>query len=158
MNPIDFVEANKTLTKPLSMTDEECGSLSVWNDGKQSVSCWRPTLRERLSILIFGCVWLTVLSGETQPPVALSGKRKIFDADNKNIAKGMTMLESLVPKLMEIKGWNATKLMRVTGLSWGVSFDLSKGVVPKSAFTLDILCETFECQPNDIYVHIKESE
>ena len=67
------------------------------------------------------------------------------------------MLESLVPKLMEIKGWNATKLMRVTGLSWGVSFDLSKGVVPKSAFTLEILCMVFECQPSDIILY-KESE
>ena len=67
------------------------------------------------------------------------------------------MLESLVPKLMEVKGWNATKLMRVTGLSWGVSFDLSKGVIPKSTRTLDILCSAFECQPNDIALY-KESE
>ena len=66
------------------------------------------------------------------------------------------MLESLVPKLMEIKGWNATKLMRVTGLSWGVSFDLSKGVVPKSTFTLEKLCAAFECQPNDIVVYKEE--
>ena len=67
------------------------------------------------------------------------------------------MLESLVPKLMEIKGWNATKLMRVTELSWGVSFDLSKGIVPKSTFTLDKLCKAFECQPSDIILY-KESE
>ena len=63
------------------------------------------------------------------------------------------MLESLVPKLMEIKGWNATKLMRVTELSWGVAFDLSKGIVPKSTFTLAKLCEAFECQPSDIILY-----
>jgi len=66
------------------------------------------------------------------------------------------MLVSLVPKLMEIKGWNATKLMRVTGLSWGVSFDLSKGVVPKSTFTLEKLCKVFKNQPGDIIVYVED--
>ena len=80
MKPIDFFEANKTLTKPISMTDDECGPLQVWNDGEQCVSCWKPSLKERLSILLFGHVWLRILSGETQPPVSLSGKRKMFEA------------------------------------------------------------------------------
>ncbi len=68
------------------------------------------------------------------------------------------MLESLVPKLMEIKGWNATKLMLETELSWGVVFPISKGGIPKSAYVLDKLCEALDCQPNDIYMHIKEGE
>ena len=67
------------------------------------------------------------------------------------------MFVSLIPQLMKLKKWNATKLMRVTELSWGVSFDLSKGVVPKSTFTLAKLCEAFECQPNDLIMW-KESE
>ena len=67
------------------------------------------------------------------------------------------MLESLVPKLMEIKGWNATDLMRVTGLSWQHTWHIFHGKIP-GAKALDILCETLDCQPNDIYVHIKERE
>ena len=67
------------------------------------------------------------------------------------------MFVSLIPNLMKLKGWNATKLMRITELSWGVSFDLSKGTVPKSTFTLAKLCEAFECQPNDLILW-KESE
>ena len=66
------------------------------------------------------------------------------------------MFVSLIPNLMKLKKWNATKLMRVTELSWGVSFDLSKGVVPKSTFTLAKLCEAFECQPNDLIMWKEE--
>ena len=63
------------------------------------------------------------------------------------------MLESLVPKLMQIKGWNATKLMLETELSWGVVFPISKGGVPKSTYVLDKLCAAFDCQPSDIILY-----
>ncbi len=78
MKPIDFEQANKTLSKPEGITDEECGSLPVYSNGQQCVSCWRPSWRERLSILFFGKVWLWVWSGRSQPPVALEGKRSPF--------------------------------------------------------------------------------
>ena len=78
MKPIKFPQANKTLTAPQGMTEEECGALPVFSNGGQCVSCWQPTLKERLFILIFGKVWLWVWSGYTQPPVALEGKRTIF--------------------------------------------------------------------------------
>ncbi len=79
MTTIDFPEKTDTLQKPPSMTDEECSPLLVFRDGTQCISCWRPSWRERLSILLFGRVWLYVVSGRTQPPVALEGKRAIFE-------------------------------------------------------------------------------
>ena len=78
MIPTDFPEKNKTLTKPQGMTDEECGSLPVYNDGSQSVSCWRMSWRERLSALFRGKVWLQVYAGTTQPPVSLTAANTIF--------------------------------------------------------------------------------
>jgi hypothetical protein len=78
MKPIQFPEANATLAKPPGMTDEECGPLPVFNDGQQSISCWKMTWRERLSALVFGKVWLYVISGHTQPPVALEARKTIF--------------------------------------------------------------------------------
>lgn len=78
MEPIKFPEANKVLHKPQNMTDEECGALYVHNDGVYNLSCWKPTFKERLSILFFGKVWLFVMSGSTQPPVALEGKKTVF--------------------------------------------------------------------------------
>jgi len=46
--------------------------LPTWSDGEQSVSSWKLSFRERLSALIFGRVWLSVLSGRSQPPVSLT--------------------------------------------------------------------------------------
>lgn len=71
MYPIEFKESNRTLTKPEGMTDEECKELPVHNDGKESISCWKGTLLDRVRFLVTGKMWLIVLSGRTQPPVAL---------------------------------------------------------------------------------------
>jgi hypothetical protein len=79
MEPINFEQANKNLLKPPSMTDEECGSLPVFTDGTQCLSLWKMTWRERLSALLFGKVWLWVISGQTQPPVALQASKEVFD-------------------------------------------------------------------------------
>lgn len=71
MIPIDFPQANRTLTAPSSMTDEECGPLRVWTIGEECISLWRGGLLERLRFLVTGRMWLRVASGRTQPPVAL---------------------------------------------------------------------------------------
>jgi len=78
MRPIDFPQANKNLLKPQGWTDEQCGSLPIFSNGQQCISCWQPTWKERLAILLFGKVWLYVWSGQTQPPVALDGARTVF--------------------------------------------------------------------------------
>lgn len=73
MKPVDFKESTKVLTKPSQMSDSECGSLPVWSDTKQCISCWKMSFWERMACLFTGKVWLSVLSGTTQPPVAVSG-------------------------------------------------------------------------------------
>lgn len=85
MKPIDFKHANRTLQKLANMTDEECAPLKVWTDEKECVSSWKLTWRERISALLFGKVWLFVLSGGTQPPVALSCKKTIFETADDGI-------------------------------------------------------------------------
>lgn len=78
LKPIKFEEANKNLLKPDSMTDEECGSLLVYSDGLQCVSCWGLTLRQRLAVLLHGRIWLAVLGGTTHPPVWLDCGKTVF--------------------------------------------------------------------------------
>jgi hypothetical protein len=78
MNPATFKHHTQILTRPQSMTDEECGPLPIFGDGQQCISLWKMSLRERFSALIFGKVWLWVWSGRTQPPVALEARREIF--------------------------------------------------------------------------------
>lgn len=74
MKPIDFLQSTKVLQRPSTMAEDECQSLPVWGDGKQCVSCWKATFKERVKILFTGKVWLGVLSGRTQPPVFMSGE------------------------------------------------------------------------------------
>ena len=78
MNPINFKEATKVLRKPANMTDEECGPLPIYTDGINCVSCWKMSFKERLAALLFGKVWLIIISGQTQPPVSLRCKRTVF--------------------------------------------------------------------------------
>lgn len=81
MKPIDFKQSTKVLQRSADMTDDECSSLHVWSDGAQCVSCWKPSLSERISLVFGGQVWLGVASGSTQPPVFLSGKN-VFKRDS----------------------------------------------------------------------------
>lgn len=74
MKPIDFPQSTKVLQKPENMFDADCKPLPVWSDGKQCVSCWRPTFKERVRILFAGKVWLGVNAGYSQPPVYLTGE------------------------------------------------------------------------------------
>ncbi len=81
MEPIQFKEANHIFKKPDHMTDEQCGSLHAFVTVELGypdiVSCWRPSWRERLSILLFGRVWLHV-AGRSMPPVGMTAARNIF--------------------------------------------------------------------------------
>lgn len=83
MEPIKFKQANKKLLKPESMTDEECKPLWVFSDGEQCISCWKMNWKQRLSALFFGKVWLSVLFGETQPPVWLDCCNTVFGEGEK---------------------------------------------------------------------------
>lgn len=78
MEPTKFKQANKDLLKPEGWTDEECGTLPVFTDNKQCISLWKMTWRERFSALFFGKIWLSVHSGQTQPPVWLMAQKEIF--------------------------------------------------------------------------------
>jgi len=73
MLPITFKESNRKLYAP---SEEGCCSkipLPVWTDGTQCVSCWKCSFLERLKILFTGRVWVSVRSGETQPPMWVEG-------------------------------------------------------------------------------------
>jgi len=78
VKPIQFKEQTKVLQKPESMTDEECGTLPIWNDGKRCISCWKMSFKERLKALLYGKIWIHVLSGETQPPIAIECDKTVF--------------------------------------------------------------------------------
>ena len=81
MKAVKFPEANKNLLKPENMTDEECSSLWVYTDGRECISCWKLSFTQRIKAVLFGKIWLSVLSGQTQPPVWLDCDKTIFTHD-----------------------------------------------------------------------------
>lgn len=74
MTPISFPQSNKDLIKPDSMTDKECGTLPVFTNGNQCISCWSLSDDDIERIKRTGRVWLSVHSGPTQPPVMVSSE------------------------------------------------------------------------------------
>lgn len=68
--PSKFEQANIRLTPPGGMTKEECNDLWVWSDGKYCLSKWTLSWKERFSLLFGKPIWLWVISGKSQPPVA----------------------------------------------------------------------------------------
>ena len=81
MQPIEFPEAQKDLQpsgKKYSDNVIAVKPLPVWTDGEQCVSLWRLSLRERLGLLFRGTIWVQVLSGQSQPPIAFWLGRKFF--------------------------------------------------------------------------------
>lgn len=84
MKPIAFKEQTRTLHRPSGMSGEDCGILPIFTDGSVCISCWRMTLRERLSALLFGKVWAWVHSGSVQPPISLACYRSAFKKEEEN--------------------------------------------------------------------------
>lgn len=87
MRHSDFELSNKELKPSGAIYSENVESvkpLFIWTDEEQCVSLWRPSLLERLSILFYGNVWLAVLSGATQPPVAVAGQREYLKQDDRS--------------------------------------------------------------------------
>jgi hypothetical protein len=81
MKPEAFKHSNKTLQPSGAKYSENVTGvkpLLIWTDGEQCVSCWRMSWRERLSALIFGRVWVALLSGQTQPPICAKAAKSYF--------------------------------------------------------------------------------
>lgn len=66
-NVIKFAGANRMLLPPHSA--ENFDALHTYTNGICSVSCWELTPDELAEVQRTGRVFLTVLSGQTQPPV-----------------------------------------------------------------------------------------
>lgn len=79
MKPVDFPKATTTFNAPPGEEDRVY-ALRAYLDPAvpEVIECWRPTWRERLSILVFGRVWVRFLARNPQP-VDLEGKRTVFE-------------------------------------------------------------------------------
>lgn len=79
--PIEFPEANHTLTAPEGREDVK--PLLVWKGEDVIISCWKLTWRERWIAFVTGKVWLWVMSQTTQPPVYIGAEYRPFIVEEK---------------------------------------------------------------------------
>ena len=83
MKPIGFPEQTNTLQPSGAAYSENVTGVSplpTWTDGEQSVSCWRMSWPERFKALVYGKVWISALSGKTQPPIYAEVAKTYFKA------------------------------------------------------------------------------
>lgn len=67
-NPIHFEGVNKVLTAPEGCT-EPVREMPVFTNGTTCISCWKFSAEELAEIAATGQVWVSVMSGGTQPPI-----------------------------------------------------------------------------------------
>lgn len=74
---IDFHGSNRRLGPPKGA--ENVSELMTFNNGICSVSCWKLTPREVAEINRTGRVFVSILSGQTQPPVFVGDEDSVRD-------------------------------------------------------------------------------
>lgn len=75
MKAIEFKNQNKILTDP----GDDLPELPVWINSEMVISRWQLSWIERLQLLIFGKLWMAVITDQqTQPPILLRTETNIF--------------------------------------------------------------------------------
>jgi hypothetical protein len=72
---IDFPGTNMKLLAPGG--SENVGELNTFTNGYCSVSCWRLTPAEIDEVVRTGCIFVSILSGRTQPPIFVGGEDEV---------------------------------------------------------------------------------
>src|SRR4051812_40092374 len=70
--PRKFSGSNRILGAPSGL-ESIVIPLHVYGSGKESISCWKLTPEELEVVNESGCIWVSVASGESQPPIYISG-------------------------------------------------------------------------------------
>jgi hypothetical protein len=71
-NPIPFCGSNKRLT-PAKGTEDNVSILHVHSNGRENISCWRLAPEELAHVQKTGEIWVSVASGESSPPIFITG-------------------------------------------------------------------------------------
>jgi hypothetical protein len=75
--PVYWHGANKILKAPKGTTEEQVQDLHVFNNGVVSVSCWSLSEEALKEIINTGCIFVSVYSGQTQPPIFIGSHDEV---------------------------------------------------------------------------------
>jgi hypothetical protein len=76
-SPVQWPGANRILAPPKGMDETQCSNLAVFSNGVTCVSCWELSEEELDEIIRSRCVFLSVFSGGTQPPVFVGSEDEV---------------------------------------------------------------------------------
>lgn len=71
--PFRFAGFNRRLM-PAKGTEHVVEPLYVYNDGRESISCWKLDPDEIKRVVETGEMWVTVAAGDSSPPIFVSGR------------------------------------------------------------------------------------
>lgn len=94
LKPVPFKEANRELYP--AMYSKQHKGIVVFTDGEQCISRWKLTLRQRLSVLIFGRMWLGIRSGNSMPGAWLDCGMTCFIKEKKQKKGNKPMLKKVL--------------------------------------------------------------
>jgi calcineurin-like phosphoesterase family protein len=70
--PIPFCGFNKKLL-PAPGTEETVGTLCVFGNGRETISCWKLTPEEQAHVAKTGEIWASQAAGQSAPPLFVTG-------------------------------------------------------------------------------------
>jgi hypothetical protein len=74
--PVKWDGANRLLVAPKNYTKEQIKELPVFSNGVVCVSKWRLSEEALKEVIETGCIFVEVLSGETQPPIFVGSEEE----------------------------------------------------------------------------------
>lgn len=82
--PVEWNGANAGLGAPKGMDALSCSSLPVFKNGINCVSCWKLDEAEIAEIIKTKCIFVSLWSGKTQPPIYVGTEENVREliADN----------------------------------------------------------------------------
>lgn len=83
MKPVEFDQTNVKKQVQEAITDLQYDCLHAHRYGNYVTTLWKPSFRERLSILFFGRIWLTQRTKDF-PFTWIDGKWSVYTEDNIN--------------------------------------------------------------------------
>ena len=75
--PVSWLGSNKTLKAPKGTTEEQVQDLPIFTNGKVCVSCWQLSEEALKEVINTGCIFLSIYSGSTQPPVFMGSQEEV---------------------------------------------------------------------------------
>lgn len=75
--PVEWSGSNKVLTPPKGTTEEQVSRMEIFTNNVICVSKWELSRETIEEVLKTGCLFISVISGSTQPPIFIGSHDEV---------------------------------------------------------------------------------